>query len=184
LRRRRERIAEVERTCKAAQSADEEIPHLPTPDYTSDERIFHEYTSIEKKDLFGNYIIEETDFLDMYGHSFDVAKENPFVTFLCEQAAAIGEVATFEEWSPDFSPQYRVCPEEAAALVGGDSERADEILDGQVALSDMPKELSQPGKETALAEWVRERAAEYRRESELMIADFLAVRDNEGKEAK
>ena len=56
-----------------------------------------------------------------------------------------------------------MCPEEAAQRVGGDTDRADEILRGQVALNEVPKEISSPEKAKERAEWVRKKAAEYRK---------------------
>ena len=63
-----------------------------------------------------------------------------------------------------------MCPEEAAELVDGERERADEILRGEVALNEMPKEIRKQGMERERAEWVRVKAEEYRR----ALADDIA----------
>jgi len=101
-------------------------------------------------------------FLDpAFDHDFET--ENPFAMFLWNLVAEIGDVAKFEGWSGDGSPDYRVCREEAAQRVGGDADRTDEILRGEVALHEVPKEISSPEKTKERAEWVREKAAEYRK---------------------
>ena len=82
--------------------------------------------------------------------------------FLSKLVASFGGVATFEDWSESWTPTYRVCSEEAAELVGGDRDRADEILRGTVALNEMPKELRKRGMEKECAEWVRAKAEERR----------------------
>lgn len=176
LRQRREHIAEVERACEAAQNTEREIRHLPLPNFTySEEKIAAEYESINHRDLFGASI-EEEDFLDPY-FRFDEGTENPFAVFLRKLAAPLGDVATFEEWSGSWTPAYRVCPDEAAELVGGDRERADEILRGLVALNEMPKEIRQLDKTKERAEWVHAKAEEYRRQRECDFADLDALFD-------
>ena len=169
LRQRRERIAEVERACEAARKAEKIIPHLPVPNFTySEEKIEAEYESIRRRDLFGAYIILETD-LEGLDFGIDTETDNPLATFLRGLTASISDIAEFEEWvwswSDDpWTPKYRICPEEAAELVGGDRDRAEEILDGLVALHEMPKEIRTPEKSKERAEWVRERAEEHRRQ--------------------
>ena len=122
--------------------------------------------------MFGAWFCRRANFLDpAFHHNFET--ENPFAMFLRNLATDIGRVAKFEGWSGDGSPNYRVCPEEATELVGGDHDRADEILRGLVALNEMPKEIRSPDKAKERAEWVREKAAEYRKH----LADELADLD-------
>ncbi len=178
LRQRRERIAEVDRACEAARNAESDIRHLPPPNFTySEEKIAAEYESIDSKDLFGAF--KRTPFSDP--PDFDADTENPFALFLRKLAAPLGDVATFEGWSGGWTPKYRVCPDEAAALVGGDRERADEILGGLVALNEMPKEIRQAGNSKERAEWVRERAEEYRRQLKRDLDDLDSLFDGTGR---
>jgi transcriptional regulator with XRE-family HTH domain len=170
LRQRRDRVSEVERACENARNLEREIRHFPVPNFTySEEKIAAEHESIDRRDLFGGWLCEKADLLDpAFRH--DLETENPFAIFLRNLVAEIGGVAKFERWSGDGSPDYRVCPEDAAELVGGDSDRADEVLRGDVALNEMPKEIRSPEKAKERAEWVREKAAEYRKK----LADDLA----------
>jgi transcriptional regulator with XRE-family HTH domain len=162
LRQRRERVSEVDRARENAQNLEREIRHLPVPNFTySEEKIEAEHESIDRRDLFGAWIYEKAHFLDpAFHHDFET--ENPFAMFLRNLVAEMGGVAKFKGWSGAESPDYRVCPEEAAELVDGDTDRADEILRGDVALNDMPKEIRSLEKAKERAEWVREKAAEYR----------------------
>jgi transcriptional regulator with XRE-family HTH domain len=165
LRQRRARVIEVERACESAQALERAISHFPVPNFTySEEKIAAEYESIDRRDLFGAWFCEKANFLDpAFDHDFET--DNPFAMFLRNLVAEIGDVAKFEGWFGDGSPDYRVCREEAAQLVGGDTDRADEILRGQVALNEVPKEISSPEKAKERAEWVREKAAAYRKKS-------------------
>ena len=162
LRQRRTRIYEKERDSKAATL---DIPYLLEPDTSEHEKAFAaEKESIDRRDLFGRYMIFYTDWLEKFAFGFDTEEENPFAIFLRELADSLDGLAEFEAWDGERVPSYRVCFDESAALVGGDADRAEEILDGLVALHEMPKEISQPEKTKERATWVHERAQESREE--------------------
>ena len=153
LRQRKQQIADVERACEAARSAEGQIQHMPIPNFIySEEKIAAESAYIEQRDLFGSSISESNYIL------------NPFALFLSRLVAPFAAVASFEEWSGDFTPGYRICPDEAAELVGGDVDRAEEILGGLVALYEMPKDLRHLSLTKERAEWVRVKAEEHRKE--------------------
>ena len=181
LRRRQERLSTLDLTLDETKALGHQLRHL-SPQINifsyADDAIAAEQSSINERDLFGSSIK-----LDLAGVSpnFDTDTENPFAMFLRELVISFGNVATFEEWSGSWSPAYRVCSEEAAELVGGDRERADEILRGAVALNEMPKEIRKHGMEKERAEWVRMKAEEYRQK----LADDFAELDRllENKEA-
>jgi len=163
LRRRQERLSKLDQVLDQTKTLGRELRHLsPQMNIFSyaDDAIAAEQSSINERDLFGSSI--KLDLAGM-GPDFDADYENPFAMFLRELGSSFSAVATFEEWSGSWSPRYRVCPEEAAELVGGDSNRADEILRGDVALNEIPKEIRKHGMEKERAEWVRAKAEEYRR---------------------
>jgi hypothetical protein len=173
LRRRQERLSALDRALEETKALSHQFHHLShqiTNFLYVDDAIAAEQSSIEKRDLFGSSI--DLD-LTGVGPSLDADAENPFAMFLRELVSSFGEVATFEEWSGWLSPAYRVCFDEAAELVGGDSERADEILSGAVVLNEMPKEIRERGMEKERAEWVRVKAEEYRQK----VADDVAELD-------
>jgi transcriptional regulator with XRE-family HTH domain len=163
LRQRRDNIMQVERACETVQKLEQGLPHLPVPDFPYAEVIAAERESIDRCDLFaigiqnGDTILEGTfsRFSDM---------DNPFAMFLGSLAQEMGNVATFLECSWDELPLYRVCPDEAAYLVGGDKARADDILNGYVSLSEMPKEIRDSMMFKERADWVRTKADEYCKE--------------------
>src|SRR6516162_2394859 len=164
LRQRRDRLSKVERACENARNVEREIRHFPVPNFTySEEKIAAEHRSIDRRDLFGAWFCEKADLLDpTFRHDFKT--ENPLAIFLRNLVSEISSVAKFEGWSGDGSPNYRVCPEEAAELVGGDTDRADELLRGDVAINEMPKEIRSPERTKERAEWVCEKAAEHHKE--------------------
>jgi len=163
LRRRQERLSKLDQVLDETKTLGQQFRHL-SPQLNifsyADDAIAVEQSSINERDLFGSSIKLD---LAGVGPDFDPDNENPFAMFLRELGSSFDPVATFEEWSESWSPRYRVCPEEAAELVGGDSDRADEILRGDVALNELPKEIRKHGMEKKRAEWVRTKAEEYRR---------------------
>jgi transcriptional regulator with XRE-family HTH domain len=161
LRRRMERLNDLERACETARTLEGEMRHLPVPNFTySEEKIAAESESIGSHDIFGG-CIDERRFLDSIGPS-DIYVDNPFAVFLNSVVSELGDVASFEGFSPIDYPFYRVCPEEASRLVGGDKELTEAILNGAVLLSEMPKELHGlfADNEKRIA-WVRAQAKEY-----------------------
>lgn len=162
LRQRRDRIAKIEEAWEGARKLENEIQYLPVPNFIySEQKIVAEQESIDRWDLFGAWLVDKAD-IDL-DFTFDPDTENPFAMFLRNLVAGFGDVVTFEGWSRDWIPQYRVCPDEAAQLVGGDRDRAKEILDGLVALNDMPTEIRKPEMAKERAEWVRAKAEENRK---------------------
>ena len=116
LRRRQERLSQLVQVLDQTKTLGRELRHL-SPQLNiflyADDAIAAEQSSINERDLFGSSIT-----LDLAGVApdFDAHDENPFAMFLRELGSSFSAVATFEGWSG--SPRYRVCPEEAAELVG------------------------------------------------------------------
>ena len=175
LRQRRGRLSIFERALDETKAIGEQARHL-CPQISifeyADDAMDAERASIDRRDLFGSSIE-----LDLAGvpSDFDDDKENPFAMFLRNLVVPFAESATFEEWSGarTWGPRYRICLEEAAEIVGGDRAAADEILNGFVAVHEMPKEIRKPEMFKERAEWVRAKAEEYRRQ----CADALAELD-------
>jgi transcriptional regulator with XRE-family HTH domain len=162
LRKRRDKITQVELTYEEnVRRIEHELPHLPVPDFSYADVIEAERESIGRRDLFAIGIQNGDTWLEGTFSRFSEL-DNPFAMFLGNLAEEMGKVATFEECSWDELPVYRVCPDEAANLVGGDQERADDILNGFAALSEMPKEIRDNYTlSDKRAEWVRATADEY-----------------------
>lgn len=128
LRERRERLEKLIEACKTARTLEQEMPHLPDPNFSySEEKIKIEAESIKSHDLTGT-TIDTDDFIDgpFYPSDYDA---NPFANFLEKQINALGSVATFEELPAFDCPAYRVCPDEALRFVDKDNEIAEAVLD-------------------------------------------------------
>jgi transcriptional regulator with XRE-family HTH domain len=154
LRQRRECVRALERACQAAKSLVDEMRHISGFDLeTAEKMIATETASIDGQDIFGLMLDDE------FGGADDFT-ENPFALFLDALANDTGGVAEFEGYANRDWPQYRVCPEEASQMVDGDSDLAEVILEGHVALSEMPRDLSRKHKERA--EWIRAKVEAFR----------------------
>jgi transcriptional regulator with XRE-family HTH domain len=155
LRQRKERVARAESALQAMRDADSAIDHLETSDFSEIQRkIEAEKDSIKFHDIWG----KGTEFA---AHSTDWAFDNPFAVFLESLANDIEGDTTFDEYAMGGFPFYRVCPEDALDLVGGDAELADAILDGRIVLHQMPKELCEPVKTKERVEWARAKLEDY-----------------------
>jgi transcriptional regulator with XRE-family HTH domain len=157
LRRRERKLRDVEVALEAASKLQREISHLNVFDLTeAREAIGAERESIKFKDLFG--LSSDSHF------KLDDWRDNPFASFLKSLTETIGEDADFEGYSYMDYPQYRVCAQEAAALADGDDELIKHILEGHVALNDLPKELREISLRKERAEWLRNKAEEFQSE--------------------
>jgi transcriptional regulator with XRE-family HTH domain len=163
LRQRRDKISQVERAYETARNIEQNLPHLPVQEFAYAEVIAAERASIDSCDLFAiNIRNGDVSLEGSFSRFSDL--DNPFAMFLGSLARDIGDVAVFEECSWDELPLYRICPDEAAHLVGGDQDRANDILNGYVSLNDMPKELRGFAMFKERADWVRTKADEYCKE--------------------
>jgi transcriptional regulator with XRE-family HTH domain len=159
LRERRHRLNKLEEACKTARALEKEMPHLPAASFMySDEKIAAESRSIEAHDIFG-LCFGDDDFSDGLVHSFGDDVDNPFAVFLAKLAEEMGEMASFEGFSPIDYPVFEVCRDQARGMVNGDKTLAERILSGIVDLYDMPKDLQGVvGNADKRAIWVREQA--------------------------
>lgn len=159
LRERRERLNKLEEACSTARTLEEEMPHLPSPNFSySEEKIAAESRSIDAHDIFG-MCFSDDDFSDGPSHSLGDDVDNPFAIFLAKMAEDIGDVARFEGFSPIDYPGFDVCRNEALEMVGGDETLAGRILSGVVDLYEMPKDLhGVVGNAEVRAAWVQAQA--------------------------
>lgn len=165
LRQRRTRLEELERTYRVARDREQQIEHMRILDFSDlDEKFKAERESIESRDLFG-YRLDDAGFAT-YRHEWT---ENPFARFLTSLAEDFNDVIEFGGFSSIDYPEYTVCPEEAARLVGGDQELAERILSGTVALNEMPEEIRESYDSADRVQWVSDKAAEFIRRIEGQI---------------
>ena len=104
--------------------------------------------SIENRDLFGEITADgpATWWYEKEG--------SPFAGDLGLALARVCADAGPVEWRPGSAPSYRICAEQAAALVGDDEEAVNAILCGAAALHEMPPHIrkSSPSER---AQWAR-----------------------------
>jgi transcriptional regulator with XRE-family HTH domain len=155
LRQRQERLQQAEFAHENAQKLEREVKHLRASDTSSsEEKIAAERASIEQEDLFGLS-------LDCHLVAND-GTHNPFALFLRRLTKEMRQGTIFDEYSFMDYPGYRICTEEATHYADGDTELADEILEGRVALNAMPQEIRENWERRA--QWVREKAEHHRNE--------------------
>ena len=157
LRQRKQRLASAEAALNALRDSDSSMEHLQPFDFSElQEKIDAEKTSIDCHDIWGT----NSEFAADGEYPFDT----PFAKFLANLTNEIGDDATFQEYMWGDFPFYRVCAQEAFRLVGGDNELAEAILEGKIALHQMPKELREPDKRKERVEWARAKLEDYNRE--------------------
>jgi transcriptional regulator with XRE-family HTH domain len=153
LKLRRDRLAEIDKANEElAQLQPSHIHAANFVNVRSEQPLEAERLSVEKNDLFGTSI--DGDAYTFLPDDYDEAMDNPFAVFLRNLTKDCGELAAFEKWDPESSPTYTVCRSAAVKLVGGDTLAADEILNGDVSLHKLPKDLRGTGKGEARATWV------------------------------
>lgn len=164
LRERRNRLSKLEDACEAAQALENEMPHLPPPNFIySEEKIAAESGSIDSNDIFGGCFSDDAFSDGNIPFNPDDDTDNPFAVFLAKLTRDISEVASFEGFSPIDYPAFQVCREDALKMVGGDETLADRILTGVVDLSAMPRDLRGGfGNTQDRAAWVEAQAEAYR----------------------
>lgn len=162
LRRREERLARLESTWDDVGSMQDQVPHLSQlaiSSSTAENIMLEEKKSIEDRDLFGLLLKDTFGAEDEY----DESSENPFTVFLSDLAKQLGDLAEFDGWDAIGSPDYEVCPDEAARLVGGDEKLVREILVGNVPLHEMPEKLKKKEAIKERVDWVQLQAQEKRK---------------------
>jgi transcriptional regulator with XRE-family HTH domain len=158
LRERSDKLARLEEQLNAV-GPQSDFAHLAselTWSARSEEIIASERRSVEQHDLFGLTIPDE-----QCAYDYEQSEQNPFARFLAKLTTSLEGLAEFEHWSPFWDqPGYTLGRTEAAALVGGDEEAVEHIVCGNVALHEMPKDVSTSGP-AKIAEWVRSEGDAY-----------------------
>jgi transcriptional regulator with XRE-family HTH domain len=150
------------------------LPHINVrigQNMVSEEIISLETKSIEKRDLFGQIVEEESDdFAISIREDYDESEHNPFTGFLKAMANELPGRAEFEWMYSSGSPHYEICRDVALKLVGGDEEGAEALLSGRAPLHLLPKNLFSKDKAQERAEWAK---AEAQKHPGLNLEDLL-----------
>lgn len=152
LKERHRRIVELQSAADSLCDMQRKVRHLPVHWPLDEGAMASEKQSIAARDLFGTEVVDDAQqFLNERDEKYEEAEHNPFVAFLrCTLVEAGGSESDAETVTWAGSPEYEICGEEAAALVGGDDIAARAILWGLAALHEMPK-----GSPAERAEWAR-----------------------------
>lgn len=163
LQHRRKRLAALRDAADAVFFA--APSHLPPYWPVDEEALRAEQESIDTHDLFGTKVGETVG--EPETASWDPAQENPFAAFLSAGLTGISASAEPVSWADHWEPSYRICAEEAAALVGKDQEAVEAILSGAAALHEMPPEI----RKSALAERAEWARSELKRSRSPIVLD-------------
>ena len=129
--------------------------------YTQDEA-----SSIRSKDIFGR----EMDGPDVQPDRHlpknvdRVGEWNPFEAHIREWFEQTGEAGGIRDW--ECGPFYSVCREEALAFACGDEDMATALEEGWVGVHELPAELRSGDMAELRLQWLRDKAAAAKSESE------------------
>jgi transcriptional regulator with XRE-family HTH domain len=177
LKRRTERLAELEALFEREDALRRDFRHLPPriiPNYLAEEIVEAERTSIAERDLLASRPSEDLN-LD-FPVEVDEAEKNPFVLSLKAETERHNGVAVMERFDR-HDVTFHVCPDNAIELACGDTELAGYILRGCVALHTMPRELFAADAADARIAWLREQKQGY---DAVLEASLAEVRDAPG----
>lgn len=124
-----------------------------TYNWQGEEVMEEERRSIAKRDIFGLLISDDARHPD-----YEESEHNPMAQFLRGVVASLEPLASFEHFSPFWDrPGYTLGRDEALALVAGDEDAANHIVNGYAPLHELPKDVREAGPEE-IARWAVERA--------------------------
>lgn len=177
---RRRNLDELRGHRQALEAMANRFPHLGerfTTDWDADQYIANEESSIRQEDLRGDLVHRDhPDVFGFYPDEFDEESDNPFVVHLrnrCKRVANEGyEDAQLDVISRWGGPVYQLGIEEAKAVVGGDEELALALVQGDVLISKIPKELGKADRLADRQEWLRQKAAEYASAANPLLDDL------------
>lgn len=170
LKRRQEKLSELLTLFDHEDKLARNFPHLPGEivalSFVGEEAIQGEQRSIKKRDVFGAKLA-----LEHVDADYDEGADNPLVVYLREVAAGVPGVESVDRYDGRYGTEYRVCRDEALALAGGDVTLAEDILDGCVALHEMPRELFKKASAERVA-WLRQKSEEARERADKFFAEL------------
>lgn len=169
LARRRDQIEQLRDVIFQSESA---VPrHLNQiwrfSDEDNERAIAAEERSVEERDLFGKRLGGRCEASDA---------ENPFARYLSESLMNCDPLTTTNyipvRWEAGEEPNYRIGLDELAEMLGDDHVAWEPVLNGKVALAQMPGEIRK-AKPADRAEWVKEKV----RAQEKELTEFLKTFD-------
>jgi transcriptional regulator with XRE-family HTH domain len=166
LAERRRRLSQLRVAREQIEALQDNFSHIAERllnDWQAEELELLEERSIATRDIRGELLDESQDTTDPRPYKYDDATQNPFIALLRDRLAAVqssGGDETVYHWVDGMSPRYRICFDVALEYLGGDADAAEDLVEGRIAVHELPRELRSPGQEVRRAEWVRTRSAE------------------------
>ena len=191
---RRRKLEEVEEATDRVRNSDTNsaggrIGHLSFVNavYHVDEGSSAEEESIQKNDLFGREVGEET-----FDLGYNPSTNNPFVDYLREFASKIRkpDIVRVDDDELNYGPLenlpfYSICGEELRQIAGGSDEALTSLTRGFARLGDIPDELWVEDATEERVRWLEEQySEEARRADDESLAEFIREfgRDGAGAE--
>ncbi len=183
LERRISKLGDLEKALNRARELESNFPHLPSSlSPSSYEYIDAERKSISARDIWGDRVPD-----DIFAGAFAIEENydretlNPFVKYLketvpAEAEADVASIHGFDRSSSSFtgsSCAFTVCWEDALKLADGDVELATSIVEGEVILHKIPRELFNDDAVDARIAWLREKRDAYHAIPVITAADLL-----------
>lgn len=151
---RRKRVDSIEETADRLMSLGGGHFSFAHAAYRTQDGAADERASIEKRDLFGEHVGNDT-----FDLGFDPSQNNPFADYLQEFASeSEAKTVTFMNdfgWkTSEGLPAYRIGAELIEQVTAGDPDAEYALLRGHVRLKDMPDELRSDDKEAERVAWM------------------------------
>jgi transcriptional regulator with XRE-family HTH domain len=135
-----------------------------------------EEKSIRQNDIRGRLLDSHDDFFDIRPHDYDDEEQNAFIGFLKAKLAAMDrngtEFGVVTGWGHRVSPDFTICKREAATYFGGDEDVADDAIEGQFALHELPRELRADEQLDARVSWAKSKIEENRAKAAALFDEF------------
>lgn len=175
---RRERLAEIDEAAGQLMASGGGHLSFAYAAYRVQDGSADEADSIEKRDLFGKEVGQDT-----FELGFNPSQNNPFADYLRNFANVSGATGiAFDpdelgDWkTPEGLPEYRIGAEFIKNLTGGDSWAEFALLRGFARIRDIPEDLAGEEATEARVEWLASKVpTEERERQEKMFEEFLDV---------
>lgn len=163
---RRERLAEIDEAAGQLMASGGGHLSFAFAAYRVQDGSADEADSIEKRDLFGKEVGQDT-----FELGFNPSLNNPFADYLQDFAVASGakDIAfdpdEFGDWkTPEGLPEYRIGAESIKNLTGGNYWAEFALLRGFVSIRDIPEDLAGQDATEARVKWLTSKVPTEERE--------------------
>ncbi len=172
IERRRSALKDLREAFDNAQNLAMDFRHLPSsllPSGSSAPELADEEKSISIRDILGETLPDNESIGSVIDPDYDESQYNPLVVYLKQAVRLNPDVALIRRFDR-YSAEFDVCREDAMKLAGDDKELAQSIIDGEIILHKMQRELPNDAATEARIAWLREKREQNRAAVAAMIA--------------